>query len=46
MDLSRHVHNAQLARLACQPQGFTPDRAGVAEWRRIGFGQSIHVSRS
>jgi hypothetical protein len=37
MNLPGHIDNAQIARLACPPQGITPNRAGVSKRGRISF---------
>jgi hypothetical protein len=37
VNLTGHVDNGQIARLACPPQGITPDRAGIAQRCRISF---------
>jgi hypothetical protein len=37
MNLPGHIDNAQIARLACPPQGITPNRAGISKWGRISF---------
>jgi hypothetical protein len=46
MNLPGHIDNAQIARLACPPQGITPNRAGISKRSRISFDESIQVSRS